>query len=46
MYTHNNKDSIRIKQNQKELKGEIDKFTFLLGDFSILFTMTTWTENQ
>lgn len=34
MYAYNNKYSKYRKQNWLDLKGEIDKFTFLLGDFS------------
>lgn len=30
---------VKEEQNQIELKGEIDKFTFLLGDFKAPFTI-------
>lgn len=39
MYAHNNRDTKYMKQNQVELKGEIDKFIFLPGDFSTPFTI-------
>lgn len=33
------RDSNYMKQNQIELKGEIDKITFLLSDFNTSFTI-------
>ena len=39
MYAHKKRDSKYMKQNWIELKKEIDKFTFLLGDFNISFTI-------
>jgi len=33
----NNKNSKYMKQNLTELKGEIDEFTFIVGDFKISF---------
>lgn len=35
-----------MKQNQRELKTEIDKFTFLLGDFNTPFTITDRISGQ
>lgn len=46
VYPCNNKDSKYMNQNQKELNREIDKFTFLLGDFNTPFTIINRMSGQ